>query len=605
MPVSLLKSKLLQPSTDHPENGIQPFWQTTDGSTVRLYLGDVIDRLRDLPDQSVQCVVTSPPYWGLRDYKTAQWVGGKDPNCLFDYPCDHLAPPLGGTAASGLPNVQGKQDDDGFTLSKTQPNKAQYAHECLKCGAQRVDQQLGSERTPQEFVKNMVRVFAEVKRVLRDDGVLWLNLGDSYASGGRDTYTGFNQRYSGTGGEGSKQDATLEGVKDRVKESKLPAGNLVGIPWRVALALQADGWILRQDIIWHKLSPMPESVQNRCTKSHEYIFLLSKQQRYYYDADAIREITGSEVSEEEYEDLLDTEKDRGEDWYQRQSGRKDTNGTGKKAGEKKSGISHPNGRNKRSVWSVSLQGYDGAHFATYPIKLITPCVLAGTSAHGSCADCGAPWKRVTEKRAMTRERPNDYTKRKSSGLTGGAYHPDGQSPHSNAREVGNTCSNSVAGVEVKTIRWEPTCTCYGTFEKREGIRLGYGSYHDHTQDGVEHGLRQGGNGPSSNPGMPTKEFKVNEMVYESNLPLDEHPVVPCTVLDPFIGSGTSCVVALSHGRRSIGIDLSEAYLRNNAVPRIEGELMSRPAMSGLIPREDKPDARVKKTIEFAPKRGKV
>ena len=184
--------------------------------------GDCINLMREMSERSVHCCVTSPPYWGLRDY-----------------------------------GVEG---------------------------------QFGLEKTPDEYVTKMVEVFEGVRRVLRDDGTLWLNLGDSYGSTGGNTYSGFNERYSGTGGAGSKQDATLNGATDRkIETGRMRPKNLLGIPWRVAFALQAAGWYLRQDIIWHKPNPMPESVKDRCTKAHEYVFLFSKSVRYFYDADAIRE----------------------------------------------------------------------------------------------------------------------------------------------------------------------------------------------------------------------------------------------------------------------------------------------------------------------------
>ena len=177
-------------SLRRPPKTIEPFWETTDHKTVRLYHGDVIAVLQQMPAKSVQCVVTSPPYWGLRDY-------GEDKSL-----------------------------------------------------------EIGSEKTPDEFVAKMVAVFREVRRVLRDDGTLWLNLGDSYNA---NTGAGFN-------GNSKRPESARETV---IKTANLKPGNLVGIPWRVALALQADGWVLRQDIIWHKPSPMPESVKNRCTKAHE------------------------------------------------------------------------------------------------------------------------------------------------------------------------------------------------------------------------------------------------------------------------------------------------------------------------------------------------
>ena len=223
--------------------------------------------------------------------------------------------------------------------------------------------QIGLEQTPEEYISAMVEVFRCVRDVLADDGTLWLNLGDSYGAVGGNTYAGFNERYSGTGGAGSKQNATLAGVTDRKINTGLKPKNLLGIPWRVALALQADGWILRQDIIWHKPNPMPESVRDRCTKAHEYIFLLSKSERYCFDSEAMKEpVAASTVSRL----AQDVESQRGSN---RVPGK--TNGPMKAVGNGET-------RNRRSVWTVATRPYKGAHFATFPPALIEPCILAGS-----------------------------------------------------------------------------------------------------------------------------------------------------------------------------------------------------------------------------------
>jgi DNA modification methylase len=217
----------------------------------------------------------------------------------------------------------------------------------------------------------MVDVFREVRRVLRDDGTLWLNLGDSYASGG----TGWRPGNLDKNGGNSNRDGTP--VPDGLKPK-----NLVGIPWRVAFALQADGWYLRSDIIWSKPNPMPESVTDRPTKSHEYVFLLTKSPRYYFDADAVREpVTETSISRLAQPGLptqIGSDRVPGK-----------TNGNMKAVGD-------PSGRNIRSVWTIATQPYPGAHFATFPEKLVEPCVKAGTSERGVCPECGAPWVRMVE-----------------------------------------------------------------------------------------------------------------------------------------------------------------------------------------------------------------
>jgi site-specific DNA-methyltransferase (adenine-specific) len=232
-----------------------------------ILVGDVRDRLSELADESVNCVVTSPPYWGLRDY-----------------------------------------GQDG---------------------------QIGLERTPGEYIDQLVSVFREVRRVLRDDGTLWLNLGDCYS--------------------------VVDGLQPK---------NLVGIPWRMAFALQADGWCLRQDIIWHKPNPMPESVTDRCTKSHEYLFLLTKSVKYYYDQEAIKEPSAN---------LGETSIRFGGSKYGDSKDPKHATKSGNNYVD--SGT-----RNKRSVWTVAPEPFKGAHFATFPPRLIEPCILAGCPENGTVLD---------------------------------------------------------------------------------------------------------------------------------------------------------------------------------------------------------------------------
>lgn len=262
---------------------------------IKILQGDCMETLQQLNDKSINTCITSPPYWGLRNYNDEE-------------------------------------------------------------------KQLGMEETPEEFVDNLVKVFREVKRVLRDDGTVWLNLGDSYSSGGRKTTT--NQSLRGDKDYGVTRPKPSKGIKPK---------DLIGIPWRVALALQQDGWYLRQDIIWHKPNPMPESVKDRCTKAHEYIFLLSKNVKYYFDNEAIKE------------DLAESSKTR-----LTQKNIKNQKGSdrvpGKTNGKMKAVVSKSNKRNKRSVWTVTTKPFKGAHFATFPMDLIEPCVLAGCPEGGTVLD---------------------------------------------------------------------------------------------------------------------------------------------------------------------------------------------------------------------------
>jgi len=295
--------------------------------------GDVINRLKDIEDNTIQCVVTSPPYWGLRDYGTATWIGG-------DEDCSHKR--------------ESKKSEKTITGHKNFEEMngvgdAIYKTECHRCGAKRKDEQLGLEETPEEYVNNMVKVFREVKRVLKDDGTLWLNLGDSYSSGGRSTTT--NQTLRGDNDYGVTRPKSNKNIKPK---------DLIGIPWRVAFALQQDGWYLRQDIIWHKPNPMPESVTDRCTKSHEYIFLMSKSANYYYDAESIKEktLTNDNINRDRDTTRLNN-----------------TPGRTRMAGLKTNNYEK---RNKRSVWKINTQPYKEAHFAVFPEKLPELCIKAGS-----------------------------------------------------------------------------------------------------------------------------------------------------------------------------------------------------------------------------------
>ena len=321
-----------------------------------------------LADKSINCVVTSPPYYGLRDYGTAKWEGG-NPNC------DH--------------NPQ--KPDGGDRSDRTLPlgRGGVYHTVCGKCGAVRIDEQIGLEQTPDEYIANLVAVFRECKRILRDDGTLWVNIGDSYAGSGNGSGD-----YREDGASISKNDAKYGTHKPGTPNGLKPK-DLIGIPWMLAFALRADGWYLRQDIIWAKPNPMPESVKDRCTKSHEYIFLLSKSARYYYDNEAIMEVATG------FDGRKDTKykggpKDMAGGAHERWQYKSLETG---RTGEVHSGYENPDGslrvsfddkgvpvRNKRDVWTVTTKPYKGAHYATFPPKLIEPMILAGCPAGGIVLD---------------------------------------------------------------------------------------------------------------------------------------------------------------------------------------------------------------------------
>ena len=305
---------------------------------ARVLVGDNRNRLRELPEGSVQCVVTSPPYWGLRDYGTATWVGG-------DESCSHRR--------------ESKKSDKTITGHKNFTEMlgvgdAIYKDVCPRCDAVREDSQLGLEATPTEFVEQLCLVFDEVWRVLADDGTLWLNLGDSYnqTAPNRSGQNGF-----GDGRKNRDKRFSVGGVQG------LKSKDLVGIPWRVAFALQERGWYLRQDIIWAKPNPMPESVTDRCTKSHEYLFLLTKKAQYFFDHEAIKEPVATETGGANI----------------RFGGNKYGDSDDPKHATKSGNIYQGSEtRNKRDVWTVATKPYAEAHFATYPPELITPCILAGS-----------------------------------------------------------------------------------------------------------------------------------------------------------------------------------------------------------------------------------
>lgn len=318
-----------------------------------LLTGNCVETLKTLEANSVHTCITSPPYYGLRDYGTATWEGG-------DESCEHT---ISHYADSLKPNVSRPIRD---------PKKRKA---CAKCGAIRIDKQIGLEDTPEEFIENLVLLFREVKRVLRDDGTLWVNIGDSYwggkgASGQSDSE--YQERRASKGESFNRGHHQIGGSKKtRPTDKKHPVikpKDLVGIPWMLAFALRADGWYLRQDIIWAKPNPMPESVKDRCTKNHEYIFLLSKSKHYYYDHEAIKEEAHST-------DKSNRDRDN--------SKLNNTPGRTRMAGLK---TNHYTTKNKRSVWNVSCKPFKGAHFAVFPPELIEPCVLAGCPKGGTVLD---------------------------------------------------------------------------------------------------------------------------------------------------------------------------------------------------------------------------
>lgn len=311
-----------------------------------------MEQLASLPDQSVQMVVTSPPFWGLRDYGLPASVWGGDMACKHSWQSQRYYREGGNSAGSALA-FSSPGPDNAQRLRSTRWHEDEV---CTVCGAWKGC--LGLEPTPALYIEHLVDVFGAVWRVLRDDGTLWLNLGDCYESGTRAT-----RDYSKTTKHGYWNNPNI----NRRVSAGLKAKNLLLLPHRVAIALQAAGWRVRQDIVWAKPNPMPESTKDRPTRAHEYLFLMSKSTRYYYDADSIREphtSTGKVTPwrEREYD----------------QSMLAHGQANGKKGRPQGVAGFAAGGRNKRSVWTIATQPFKGAHFATFPEALVRPCVLAGS-----------------------------------------------------------------------------------------------------------------------------------------------------------------------------------------------------------------------------------
>jgi DNA modification methylase len=330
-----------------------------------IHLGDCLDVLKTLPDNSIDCCVTSPPYYALRDYGTATWEG-VDPNCPH-----YRTSKASDKTATGHKRMQDAGSPVGDAI---------YKDVCPLCGAVRVDKQLGLENTPEEYIAKMTEVFMEVYRVLKPEGTLWLNIGDSYNSApkGNKTESGLQTKNYGINDDSKgRYDKHKQMIQSGIKNK-----DLIGIPWMLAFSLRSAGWYLRQDIIWAKNNPMPESVTDRCTKSHEYIFLLSKSQKYYFDHEAIQEPAVSS------DDLKRRIKNGVEEWKTDKA--KDTyavSGTGRSRTELYS--TNEQGdyvRNKRDVWQVNVKPCKEAHFATYPPDLVRPCILAGCPEGGIVLD---------------------------------------------------------------------------------------------------------------------------------------------------------------------------------------------------------------------------
>ncbi len=429
---------------------------------------------------------------------------------------------------------------------------------CVKCGAVKVDEQIGTEEVPdclgwatgspcgECYTCHLVQVFRKVRRVLRDDGVLFLNLGDSYTSGGRDghgTRVGYKQQTNR--GMNGKADPQRPPQPDGLKSK-----DLIGVPWRVALALQADGWYLRSDMPWIKRNPMPNSADDRPGAAHEYFFQLTKSPDYYFDMEAVRKAAVTNVIAPHW-----TEKE----YDQSMLGQKQANGVkGRPRGV--AGYAVEGQRNFRTsdLWfeslksphglvgcgddllalDVTVKSFKGAHFATFPVDLIAPLVKAGTSWRGCCPDCGAPWPRVVEKeRRATRPGVNTkVTSRAGQGGvrgTSGEYGADGRAQFRAAKAEGNRDPERHV-TDTKTVGWMPGCACYG-------VELIPKPPDDEA---------------------PEKEWRRWRARRDELLQTYETlTTVPCRVLDPFCGAGTTGLVCGKLNRHFVGIELSPDFLQ--------------------------------------------
>jgi len=499
-----------------------------DNKTCEIMIGHAIDNLKNIEDGTIDLVVTSPPYWGLRDYKTEPVVFGGVSECNHVWDDD--------VVKGWDENVpQTLADKDVYPDNK---NEGHATHEhCKVCHAWRG--QLGLEASPELFVEHLVEIFEECRRVLKPTGNLWVNLGDSYMR--KSAYT-------------APQDYGLQKHRDEASQfrpTEIPDGykrkDLVGLPWLFAFAARRAGWYLRNDIVWAKSISgphyrggvcMPEPVRDRCTRSHEFFFHFAKNSKYYYDT-----ISSAEPLAE---------------------------------------VDDGTTRNMRTVWHFNPKPFDGAHFAVYPKHLIEPIVKSSTSDHGCCGDCLVPWVREVTHIRIRRDELDPSDPRYRPNRYEGAYADiNGKGDAGYSDDI--------------TTGWRPNCECHGVLEKQEVVTPGRAYEGDWRRDAeardgvVERGA--GGNtglkawGADANGeynGKATKDFKAhgaedasevkariidnmtkekkkNIIVYVSDLPLDEHPVTPAVVLDPFSGSGTSGIVAAEHGRSYIGIELNPEY----------------------------------------------
>ena len=453
-----------------------------------IHQGDAREVLAQLPAESVQMVCCSPPYWGLRRYSGEQELVWGGQECEHEWGQELVRRDRG--AAKGTTAQVGNQLRE---ISGVSTPQGQF---CQKCGAWRGG--YGLEPMAELYVEHTVEMLRAIRRVLRKDGVVFWNIGDSYAGSGQGWGTNEKQQSN----RGSSPWLTEYGYGKppgfigSLQPNGLKPKDLCLIPFRVALAAQADGWWVRSVIIWAKNNPMPESVRDRPTESHEYILMLTKSARYFWDQEAVRQPLAAS-SWERYEHAVSTKEE-----YDPLRHKTDQQGFTQSPMEvltrAAQGVLDKGGANLRSVWSFPSQPYAGAHFATFPEELVKRCILAATPEAGSCAKCGRPWVRAVEGR-----QPDAFNIRVRDAKAGRLDKKSGfRRTNKDQISAAETAydERSYGGQGRQTLGFRPACKCNA-------------------------------------------------------------PAVPAVVLDPFCGSGTTLAVAKALGRRAIGIDLSVEYCR--------------------------------------------
>lgn len=506
---------------------------------IRIICGDAREELRKLPDSSVHMCVTSPPYWGLRDYKIPPTVWGGDDACDHEWGDLREIRDIREETSSGKSRTSdrfyGGEETRRFNGNHQKITSGKF---CERCGAWAGA--LGLEPTPDLFVENIVEVFREVRRVLRQDAICWVNLGDSYNA------------YNGGAGPGSKLSQRASGQRPQLasgyglRDKNLKPKDLIGIPWMVAFALRADGWWLRKDVIWAKPNPMPESAKDRPTSSHEHVFMLTKSERYFFDGEAVREnssanpvtVARNNRADKGFVgamDLYGTPHGQSGNGTYLRGGQENANGfrggsyvngtpgprisVGNKRikipgawdrGDGAHGTIHRDGRtsaeyqeaefeagrNIRDVWTMATRPFAEAHFATFPPELAETCIKAGTSEKGCCSACGTPWRRI-----IIKGEPDMAHRLASGSDQSGNYNGQSIKDHDThgVQNASDVKRRILDGMREKTYDWAPSCKCETT------------------------------------------------------------TVVPAVVLDPFAGAFTSMLVADRLQRDGIGVELSDSY----------------------------------------------